>query len=824
MTAYQYIYTSWREFGYQVYARSPQIPETEFPFIFRNIKYTAPTGLPDTSDPAEIDRLYPLAFASFAVNGKTCIARTRYLGQDDSGRYGNYFCHMLMFPQAPGFYATDLFGSPLWRDCLTAEEKQADRGPHDLPPLEAVTPSTLLGRDALARFIDEVGEDAAIGFISAFLHARAAKQRMVIWDTPERLPKWFALLLNAFPTGTPISFSTYAMDYLQSPLDIIGVPPEGCSFNYAMEQANRRMVVMDMANHICTQGIAPGKYAEFIITTLQYAPDNLDIFFRFLTELGNPVAWEQYDALCRSYLYLNGGMPLSGEALCQQLQEAQTLAQPRLNQQLAAHVMDALDEEFDPRPPEPVLHFLLDNERERDAQVFGYMQEHLLRQLQDGASDVPMRLLQTWLPASSASRLPLARYLADDYCLDQLADAMDDAQASPACRLNAMAFALHVAALSGMPEQLQHAFTVARRLLAGLSEPPGDIPTRLRALEGNPKLYAAALTVLAESGRFPLPLLMQVLDSTAGKESAWRLTLEQQLSASSGTALMALQLIYATCPQPRERRERFWPLYQRHAATPIAQQLIADYLHHIPTEQAFAEALDMLQRFPAGSLPGALLPSITRMLDTGALELMRKKHSKAVQAHIATLQAQGIPLPEGNLRVFAYLAALESAMATTCSPSELLAGFDCSLACLSKSDYAVLLDALVPKLAPRLCEAADLFALLQRLAHPRYNEMLQDAYIDELRKLLRKPRANAPAAACPLIASACQSDHPLLRPMEKELVACYSKLSEDELHALSLSAAQRTGVPSGSIDLVRKSIQKRENSLGNKLKNLFARK
>lgn len=825
MAAYQYMYTSWREFGYQVYAKSPQILETEYPLIFKHIKYTAPTGLPDTSDLEEIDRYYPLAFSSFSVNGKTCISRTRYLGQDDSGRYGNYFCHMLMFPQEPEFYATDLYASPLWKESLTAEEKQADRGPQVLDPLYDIPSTVVLGRTALSQFIDEVGEEAAIRMISALLYAKVMKQRMVIWDVPERLPKWFALLVNAFPRNAGISFSTYTMDFLQSSLDVIGVPPQGCSFNYSMEQTNRRMVVMDMNGGICTREIPVSKYAEFIVTSLQYAPDNLDLFFRFLGQLGSPIAWGQHDALCRLYLYINGGLSLSDNGLTELLQEAEALGKPVLNAQLSAHVLNALDEEYDPQPDEPVLRFLLQSEQERQAQVFGYVQEHLLRCLHGEAAALPVQLEQKWMSNPWPCQTQLIRYLADDYCLDQVVDALAEAQASSACRINTMVYCMIVAYLSGQTSSQHHAAIVVPKLLSGITSAPEDTALRIRSLERDPLLYAEALTLICEhSPAASSQWLIQLMEEASNKDPNWRLQVERALSRSPGTALLALQLLYVSCPQVKDRRTRFWALYQQHAASVAAPKLLEDYLKRVNEEHAFAEALDVLGHLSPSQMPQSILQMTTRMLASGTLEAILKKHSATVQEYLRVLKHVGLAIPDGPLKAFDGLIALQNAFAARHKPSDVLSGLSFSPGALSKQDYDAFLEAVLPRLTPLMRDDADLIAMMQYLAHLRYPLRLAEGYADQLRLLSRNLAAYSQPLACPLITAALRPASPEMMTLEKELISCYSKLSEENFRQLIAVAANSSGAPVSSSTLVKRIQQKRENSLGNKLKSFFAKK
>jgi hypothetical protein len=126
MKVYQLIYTSCKKglssgAGFQTYSMSEGITGEERRELERYGLYVPPTNLPSQPGKEEIDNLFPVALRFFRLeSGRFGVSQSRYIGQDYSGRYGNYFCHALVLEN--GYfpvYPIQLLQAPAFRFALT---------------------------------------------------------------------------------------------------------------------------------------------------------------------------------------------------------------------------------------------------------------------------------------------------------------------------------------------------------------------------------------------------------------------------------------------------------------------------------------------------------------------------------------------------------------------------------------------------------------------------------------------------------------------------------------------------------------------------------
>lgn len=85
----QFYYTSSKR-GYGVYAESPDIKLDEKNQITVNVAYKRPQKLIDTNE-KDLSK-FPIKITRFKIsNHKWVLARSNYLGLDNTGRDGNFF-------------------------------------------------------------------------------------------------------------------------------------------------------------------------------------------------------------------------------------------------------------------------------------------------------------------------------------------------------------------------------------------------------------------------------------------------------------------------------------------------------------------------------------------------------------------------------------------------------------------------------------------------------------------------------------------------------------------------------------------------------------
>lgn len=139
--ASQLIYTSWPngnspKKGYMVYSKSKDITPEEEAEIVSTFRYVAPQGLPFAPTKEQVKELFPVMYGYVKLSsGKYVIAKSTYIGQDYTKRYGNYIIHALVFDKKAESLILPLYDSDIFRSCLTDEELCAPQAPDYLPTL-----------------------------------------------------------------------------------------------------------------------------------------------------------------------------------------------------------------------------------------------------------------------------------------------------------------------------------------------------------------------------------------------------------------------------------------------------------------------------------------------------------------------------------------------------------------------------------------------------------------------------------------------------------------------------------------------------------------
>ncbi|WP_406542103.1 hypothetical protein [Clostridium ljungdahlii] len=171
MAVQQLFYTSCKKglssgMGFQTYSMSKGITDKERMEIESHCIYIPPSNLPTQPTKEEIDRLFPISFSYFRLeSGKYCISQIKYVGKDYSERYGNYFCHVLISNNAWEFYPIELYESPVFRDCLSEEEKNAVEIDY-LPEITEIPLGNVVDFDEISNFLKGSGGDRGKKFTS----------------------------------------------------------------------------------------------------------------------------------------------------------------------------------------------------------------------------------------------------------------------------------------------------------------------------------------------------------------------------------------------------------------------------------------------------------------------------------------------------------------------------------------------------------------------------------------------------------------------------------------------------------------------------------
>lgn len=243
MAVQQLFYTSCKKglssgMGFQTYSMSKGITDNERIEIESHCIYIPPSNLPTQPTEEEIDRLFPIAFSSFRLeNGKYCISQIKYVGKDYSGRYGNYFCHVLVSDNAWEFYPIELYGSIVFRDCLSDEEKN-DGEVDYLPEIAKIPLGNVVDFDKISNFLKGSGENRGKQFTSLLERVvmyNSSQKRIILADAKENIPFWIGAVCMSLPKklALQISFTTYCYNPDDADYILCGINKSGSKFNFA---------------------------------------------------------------------------------------------------------------------------------------------------------------------------------------------------------------------------------------------------------------------------------------------------------------------------------------------------------------------------------------------------------------------------------------------------------------------------------------------------------------------------------------------------------------------------------------------------------------
>jgi hypothetical protein len=255
--------------GFQFNAASHDIsPEFLSLLAAAHAGYHAPRDLPLEPTPDQLSD-FPVALKHKAVDGTPVVSQTVYVGREfrgqggkpDTGRFGNYFSHIVIGdPGGPdafdGLLPIELWRAPHWR----TEEATTS----ELPELPALTP----GRCDLEWALGTLGGPRRewLGpILGAALSAIDGGPRVVIVEQePARAAAWIAWVSYALPPelARELSFSTFDGQPRYAQDINLCVTTPGCDVGFADYEHGRDVVVIEPAT--ATAPDADSLYARIL--------------------------------------------------------------------------------------------------------------------------------------------------------------------------------------------------------------------------------------------------------------------------------------------------------------------------------------------------------------------------------------------------------------------------------------------------------------------------------------------------------------------------------------------------------------------------------
>lgn len=375
MKILQLIYTSCQKglspgAGFQTFAMSDGISQEEKREIERFGLYVPLTDLPTQPSDAEINAKFPVAFRFFRLeSGRYAINQARYIGQDYSGRYGNYFSHTLVLESGTfPAYPIQWYNSSLFRSTLTLEEANVQTTPPPLPTLELadLEAGKTLRLEDITTFIEEQGMDTLKQMLSAAMSFDKEHRRLVISDTRENTATWIAAIQMAFPLELAhlCTFSTYTHDPAAMNIMISGVPRTGSRFAFSDMQRNFEYYIFDFNSSPNNTAIDVGDhgYIKTVEIGYSFSPENLLSYHVFVSRFQPPGISTELDHIDTLYHMSETGIEgFPSDRVLDALEFANREASPEILEQLAdsmGQVVTGLSQHADFKTAGTVARFL----------------------------------------------------------------------------------------------------------------------------------------------------------------------------------------------------------------------------------------------------------------------------------------------------------------------------------------------------------------------------------------------------------------------------------------------------------------------------------
>ncbi|MET8008062.1 hypothetical protein [Nonomuraea glycinis] len=213
--------------GFQVVADSPGLPAGPAAEVTPFLTYRPPPGTP-TAPTLEQIRAMPVALSYAPAGDRHALVRCVYLGQDYSGRYGNFLGHALVLADGDlvGLRPIEFWRAALWADA------PADPGT-ELPELTELTPGTALDPESLGRWLGSGGQAAyqRLGTLLDLVRRNLVQgygRLVLVGADGEEIVRWIAVISYSLPweAVTRLSFVTYSGDPAATTQLIVGTTPD----------------------------------------------------------------------------------------------------------------------------------------------------------------------------------------------------------------------------------------------------------------------------------------------------------------------------------------------------------------------------------------------------------------------------------------------------------------------------------------------------------------------------------------------------------------------------------------------------------------------
>lgn len=237
--------------GFQVNAATPGLEQAILQQVERLGGYVPPVSAPTRPTPEELAQ-FPVSLLYHRLpGGVTMVAQAKYLGQDYSGRYGNYFTHSLL-TWSPAKDLEDILPIELWRSPSFSTTESLT------PALEALTglhAGSAVDPERVQEFLRRDQRMARLpAFLTAIEAALRLRRRVVIVEEGDGVAMWLAVASYALPRhlALELTFNTYIKNPYHSDALVVGTTKDS-DFSFAPHEIQHQYSVFDFLGGRFTQ-------------------------------------------------------------------------------------------------------------------------------------------------------------------------------------------------------------------------------------------------------------------------------------------------------------------------------------------------------------------------------------------------------------------------------------------------------------------------------------------------------------------------------------------------------------------------------------------
>ncbi|XVQ82307.1 hypothetical protein ACQP2K_25995 [Microbispora siamensis] len=213
--------------GFQFVARTAGVPDEAVARVAPYLTYRPPPGMPTAPSPDQIAAM-PVALTYGPAGDRLALTRCVYLGQDYSGRFGNFLGHALLLDEQDliGMRPIELWQAPVWSD------RAAEPGA-ELPEVIDLAPGPGIEPESLGLWLRDREPESYTRLGVLLELSRQAlspgRNRLVLVSADsEEIVRWIAVISYSLPWETVgrLSFCTYSGDPATTAQLIVGTTPD----------------------------------------------------------------------------------------------------------------------------------------------------------------------------------------------------------------------------------------------------------------------------------------------------------------------------------------------------------------------------------------------------------------------------------------------------------------------------------------------------------------------------------------------------------------------------------------------------------------------